>query len=194
MNDLPDKHTPDTKSKHVCPWQHVKTFDNFLRPFFHDPLKIFGPFVGPGMTVLDVGCGRGFATLSMAGLMGDDGLVIAADLQPQMLEMVEQRAEKAGLSKRIRTHQCLADRIGVLDELDFALAFWMAHEVPDAGAFLEEIFGLLKPSGKLLIAEPKFHVTKKALERTLQAGRDVGFEVSEGPRITFSRSALLTKP
>ena len=50
-----DSHAPE--EQHVCPWQIVRLFDNFLRPLVHNPRKLFGPYVRKGMTVLDIGCG-----------------------------------------------------------------------------------------------------------------------------------------
>jgi len=49
---------------HVCPWWLVFTFDNPLRGLIHDPRRLFGPYLRPGMRALDLGCGRGFATLA----------------------------------------------------------------------------------------------------------------------------------
>jgi 2-polyprenyl-3-methyl-5-hydroxy-6-metoxy-1,4-benzoquinol methylase len=40
----------------------------------------------------------------------------------------------------------------------------MVHEVPDSEAFLREIASLLKPRGKLLIVEPKFHVSASSFK------------------------------
>lgn len=184
---------PEASERHVCPWQHVFILDNFLRPLLHNTQKLFGPYVHPGMTALDVGCGRGFASLGLARLVGEKGRVISADLQPQMLEMVKERAEQADLSDRIRIHQCEADRIGVQEELDFALAFWMLHEVPDSRAFLEEIFSLLKIKGQFLVIEPTFHTRHSGFERSLDEAKEVGFTILERPRVRFSRAALLTK-
>jgi ubiquinone/menaquinone biosynthesis C-methylase UbiE len=179
--------------KRVCPWQHVRTFDNLLRPLIHNPRKLFGPYVRRGMTVLDVGCGRGFASLGLARQVGDNGLVISADLQPQMLEMVKERAAKAGLSSRIRVHRCEASRVGVQEKLDFAVAFWMVHEVPDERAFLSEIFGLLKPGGRLFVAEPKIHTSRPDFEQLVQKSQNVGFVVSDRPHVFLSRAVLLSK-
>jgi len=177
----------------VCPWQHVRTFDNLLRPLIHNPRKLFGLYVRPGMTVLDAGCGAGFASLGLARLVGNGGVVIAADLQPEMLRMVTQRAAKAGLGHRIRTHRCQADRIGVQDRLDFAVAFWMVHEVPDRRAFLQEVLDLLKPGGHLFIAEPKLHTSDPEFEQTIREAQELGFRVSKRPGVRFSRAVLLQK-
>jgi cyclopropane fatty-acyl-phospholipid synthase-like methyltransferase len=38
---------------------------------------MLGPYVKPGMTVLDVGCGMGFFSIGMARMVGDEGRVIA---------------------------------------------------------------------------------------------------------------------
>ena len=67
---------------HVCPHQHVWTFDNFVRPLLHSPKKIFSPYVKPGMRVMDVGCGAAFAVLGRANLVGETGKVIAVDVHP----------------------------------------------------------------------------------------------------------------
>ena len=40
---------------HVCPWWGGYFIDNPLRRLLHNPDKIVGPYVMPGMTVMDVG-------------------------------------------------------------------------------------------------------------------------------------------
>ena len=178
---------------HICPWQIVRLFDNFLRPLVHNPRKLFGPYVQRGMTVLDVGCGRGFSSLGLARLVSEDGLVISADIQTEMLDMVKKRAERAGLFDRIRTHRCTVDRIGISEELDFAVAFFMLHEVPDVQALLTEIFTLLKPGGLLFIAEPRIHVSRRDFEKIVMVAQTVGFQISERPSIRIGRTVVLVK-
>ena len=124
---------------HVCPWWGGYFIDNPIRRLFHNPEKIVGPYVGPGMTVMDVGCGMGFCSIAMAKIVGDSGLVIAVDLQQEMLDVLWQRATVAGVANRIRLHKCEQDRFGVDAQADFALAFMMVHEVPDQRRLLGEI-------------------------------------------------------
>ena len=116
---------------HVCPWWGGYFIDNPIRRLFHDPEKIVGPYVGPGMTAMDVGCGMGFCSIAMAKIVGDSGLVVAVDFQQKMLDVLRQRATVAGVANRIRLHKCEQNRLGVDAQADFALAFMMVHEVPD---------------------------------------------------------------
>jgi len=177
-------------SLHVCPWWLARALDNPIRRLIHGPDKILGGYIEPGQTVLDLGCGSGTFTIAMARMVGESGRVIAVDLQDEMLQMVKQKAVKEGLASRITTHKSEPDRIGIADKIDFALAFYMVHEVPDADAFLMEVARLLKPSGKLLIAEPLIHVSESSFKDTVDAARLVGLKPISEPKIRFSRSML----
>ena len=180
-------------NNHVCPWWLCYSFDNPLRRLFHDPERLLGPYVKLGMTVADIGCGMGYFTLGLARLAGPDGKVIAVDLQERMLAALESRARRAGLAERIVLHRCRPDSLGVDGPADFALAFWMAHEVPDKPRFFREIFTLLKAEGRLLLVEPKIHVARRSFERTLTVCRETGLQLLEEPAISLSRAALMRK-
>ncbi|OGQ94236.1 MAG: hypothetical protein A2521_05565 [Deltaproteobacteria bacterium RIFOXYD12_FULL_57_12] len=177
---------------HVCPWWLTYTFDNPLRRLFHRPAIMFAGLVKPGMTVLDIGCGMGYFSIGLARLVGPQGKVLAVDLQQRMLDTLRRRAARAGVAGIIETRQCTADRIGVKGEVDFALAFWMVHETPDQAAFFRELALLLKPGGKVLVAEPKFHVTAGRFQEILADSGRAGFAVAAGSAITFSRAAVLS--
>ena len=179
---------------YVCPWWAVPfTIDPPLRRFVHDPQKMVGPYVKPGMTVMDVGCGVGWFSIPMARMVGDGGKVIAVDLQQQMLDMLRRRAEKAAVAARIEFHKCEQNRLGVDAAVDFVLIFAMLHEVPDQARLLGEAHRLLKPGGRLLLGEPPIHVTRKKFAGEVAAAEQVGFQVVERPRLRWTHAALFAK-
>jgi 2-polyprenyl-3-methyl-5-hydroxy-6-metoxy-1,4-benzoquinol methylase len=179
---------------HTCPWWFAYTFDNPLRGLVHDPSAILGDLVRPGDRVIDLGCGLGFFTLALARLVGAGGTVVAVDLQEEMLRRTRRRAERCGLAERVAFRQCAPDRIGVEGVADFVLALWMVHEVSQPDSFLAEIWSLLRPSGHLLVAEPKGHVPESFFARTVERARKAGFLTGPGPAVRFSRVVLCSKP
>src|SRR5687768_18557723 len=54
--------------------------------------------IGPGMRVLDIGCGPGAVSLMIARRVGSDGHVFGVDQNPQMLELARRAARDAGLA------------------------------------------------------------------------------------------------
>ena len=181
------------RSKHVCPWWLCFTFDNFLRPYFHDPEKMLKGYIREGDTVLDVGPGMGYFTIPMARMVGETGKVIAADVQQRMLTFLESKAEKVGLARRIEPRLVSQTSLGIQAQIDFALAFWMVHEVPDQNLFLEELKSLLKPGGLFLMVEPAIHVSRKMFQETERRAQASGFALRERPKIFMSLSALFER-
>jgi ubiquinone/menaquinone biosynthesis C-methylase UbiE len=175
----------------VCPVTLAGSLDSRIRRWLQSPRRLLEPYVRAGTTALDFGCGPGFFTLELARLVGSSGRVIAADLQPGMLERVRAKTRGTALEPRITLHQCQPDRIGLSTPVDFALAFYVLHELPDPAAFLTELRQLLTAQGQLFIVEPPFHVTRTAFEATLQVARQAGFRLVDRPRIRFNKAALL---
>ena len=180
----------------VCSADHAGWLATPVRRLITDPRRLLKGLAGPGDTVADLGCGPGYFTLPLAEAVGDVGRVIAVDLQAAMLDKVRERAARSGLLGRIRLQQCSADSLGLggVAAIDFALAFWMVHEVPDAAHFLAEVCAALRPGGRFLLVEPRGHVGQAAWRRTVQAAEAVGLSVVERRRVAISRAALLERP
>ena len=178
---------------HVCPWWCAYTFDHRLRRVFHKPERILAPYVKPGMTVLDLGCGMGYFSIPMARMVGESGRVLAVDIQQQMLDVLMRRARNAGVDARIEPHLCDPDRLCVDQPADFALAFFMVHETPDPPRFLDQVRATLKPDAQFLYVEPKWHVPRTDFERLLNHALKTGFSLAATPKISISHAALLVK-
>jgi ubiquinone/menaquinone biosynthesis C-methylase UbiE len=178
----------------VCPWWIGYVLVSPLRRLVQDPGAILGPLVREGMTVLEPGPGMGFFTLEAARRVGPRGRVVAVDLQPRMLSAMRRRAERAGLGDRIVTREARAETLGVPDlagKVDLVLALLVVHELPDAGRFFAEVRAALAPGGKVLVAEPRGHVTPAAFEESMAAAARAGLRRSPGPRMWRSLTAVL---
>jgi ubiquinone/menaquinone biosynthesis C-methylase UbiE len=178
-------------AKHVCPWWVGYLLVSPVRRWSQNPEKILRPYIREGMIVLDVGAGMGFFTLPAAAMVGESGRVIALDVQERMLRALTRRANKAGMAHRIHIHLCTADHLGVSDPIDLCLAFNVVHEVPDARSLFAQIHAILKPGGRLLLAEPRHHVSETEFRETLSHAFAEGFKVVEEPQIRGSRAVVL---
>lgn len=163
-----------------------------IRKWFQNPYKILQPYIHNGMSVLDFGCGPGFFTMKIAQMLNGTGKVVAADLQDGMLEKLKRKVESKHLENVVQCHKCGEDSIGLNEQFDFILAFYMLHEVPNQNATLQEFRKLLKPQGKILVVEPKVHVSKKEFAATEKRIVDNGFQIIEKPDIFFSMSMVLS--
>lgn len=178
----------------VCPAEHSGWLTTPVRRLITSPSRILRGLVQPGDTVVDLGCGPGFFTLPLAEMVGDAGSVVAVDLQASMLDKLKKRAERVGLTARIRVHQCASDTLGLDGEhADFALAFWMVHEVPDAARMLAEVHGVLRAGAHLLLVEPRMEVNEEAFARTEAAAVRTGMTAAARPRVALSRAVLLRR-
>jgi len=181
----------------VCPWWVGYILANPLRRLFQDPKRILAPHLKAGMTALDAGCAMGFFSLPMAEMVGPEGHLICVDLQQRMIDNLSRRARRAGLLERIDARVCSGDSLGIedlADRVDFALAFLVVHEVPDARAFLAQIHAALRPGGQLLIVEPRGHVKAQAFEDTVLAAQQAGLKFTGRPTTGRSHTAMLQKP
>ena len=167
-----------------------------VRRIWQDPRAILSPFVTAGMTVLEPGPAMGFFTLELARLVGPTGRVVAVDVQARMLDVLRRRATKRGLDGRIETRLATAEGMGLSDltgRVDFALAFAMVHEVEDHARFFAEVGAVLRPGGRVLLAEPRGHVSDELFAEFLRLAGANGLVVSDGPAITASRTAVMVK-
>ena len=180
----------------VCPWWMGYFLASPLRKLRQNPRTILSPFVTGGMVVLEPGPGMGYFTLELARRVGPSGHVVAVDVQARMLSALERRARRAGLLERIETRLASEGGMGLGDlagRVDFVLAFAMVHEVPDAARFLAEVSAAMKAGARLLLAEPRGHVSETGFSATIALAEGAGLGLVSRLDISASRSALLRR-
>jgi SAM-dependent methyltransferase len=181
---------------HTCPWWFGYFLLNPVRRFAQGPARVLGPFVRPGMLVVEPGCGMGFFTLDLARMVAPRGRVVAIDLQEKMLAGLRRRAARAGLEAAIDVRLARPDRLGIEDlagRVDLVLAFYVVHEVREPAGFFAEVAGALKGDGAALVVEPPLHVSRAAFEASLAVAERAGLVVARRPRIGPNKAALLAK-
>jgi len=109
-----------------------------------------------------------------------------------MLAEVERRVARSGLGDRVLTLLCGLDDLRLDRQVDFALAFWMLHEVPDPARLLAQVKERLYPGGRTLLAEPRLHVRAAEFAATLRRAEAAGLQPAETAHIAWSYAVLLT--
>lgn len=191
---MTDRQKNDLCDANVCSHKMAFMLDNWIRKLLQNPAKIVGDYINEGDTIIDFGCGPGYFTIAMAGMVGKQGKIIAVDLQKEMLEHAKRKAAAKNLADRIEFHLCEKDRVALElnKKADFMLGYYMVHELPNPGAFFQEVRSLLKTGGKFLVVEPKWHVTQEKYEAMLTLAEKAGFSVLAFPKKKGGRSVLLT--
>lgn len=109
--------------------------------------------VAPGQTVCDLGCGNGFYTLKLGELVGPEGRVLAVDIQPEMLRLLEVAVQEAGLTNVEPIASTPIDPRLPPGELDLVLLVDVYHEFGYPEEMLQAIRKSLKPQGRMVLVE-----------------------------------------
>lgn len=106
-----------------------------------------------GETVVDAGSGAGADSLIAARLVGPTGRVIGVDMTPEMIAKARRNAEEAGLTNA-EFRQGYLENLPVPDEwADVVISNGVLNLVPDKDAALREMHRVLKPGGRLQVAD-----------------------------------------
>jgi SAM-dependent methyltransferase len=111
----------------------------------------------PGQVVLDLGCGAGTDLLIAAEMVGPAGRAIGVDMTPTMLELARASAKEMGLDN-VEVHQSLIESLPLPDEsVDVVISNGVIDLVPDKDAVFAEIDRVLRPGGRLQVADVIIH-------------------------------------
>ncbi len=110
-----------------------------------------------GETVLDIGAGAGFDTLLAALQVGPSGRVIAIDMTEAMLDRTREGARALGLT-HVDARRGYAEALPVADgSVDVVISNGVINLTPDKVAVMAEVRRVLKPGGRIQIADIVVH-------------------------------------
>lgn len=153
------------------------------RRLYEHVLRVLLANTKPGMHVLDYGCGTGDWGLMLAG---QGAQVTLLDLSPVAMQLAERRASASGVAGRVRTVAADASDLRCFGDAEFDLIYASAavhHTLKYPHAF-EELLRVLRPGGRLILAETFGNNTLLNLARRLswrlrrlpeEAGEDILF-------------------
>jgi arsenite methyltransferase len=113
--------------------------------------------IEPGSVVVDLGSGAGTDLLIAAQMTGPTGRVIGVDMTPTMLERARQSATEMGL-RNVELHESLIEALPLDDaSVDVVISNGVIDLVPDKDAVFDEIDRVLRPGGRLQLADVIIH-------------------------------------
>lgn len=117
-----------------------------------NPLRI-GP-IAPGETVLDHACGAGTDLLLAARRVGDSGHAIGVDITPGMRAVAERAVRQAQLADRVEIRAGSYEDLPVASaSVDVVISNGVVNLAPDKRRVLGEVWRVLKPGGRLYLAD-----------------------------------------
>ncbi|OCG06670.1 bifunctional demethylmenaquinone methyltransferase/2-methoxy-6-polyprenyl-1,4-benzoquinol methylase [Gilliamella sp. wkB178] len=124
--------------------------------------------VRKGQKVLDLAGGTGDLTAKFSQLVGDDGLVVLADINESMLKVGRDKLRDKGLFNNIEYVQANAEELPFADNyFDCITISFGLRNVTDKDKALRSMWRVLKPGGRLLILEfskPQYQILNKAYD------------------------------
>jgi arsenite methyltransferase len=113
--------------------------------------------VQPGEVVVDLGCGAGTDLLVAAQMTGPAGRAIGIDMTPAMLARARESAAAMGLAN-VELHEALIEVLPLADSsVDVVISNGVIDLVPDKDAVLDEIDRVLRPGGRVQLADVIVH-------------------------------------
>lgn len=181
--------------KFPMPSWMAEVIDNPLRRRLQPPDKTaIRHGIEPGMRVLEVGPGNGTYTMAAARRVGDDGLVIAVDIQYKIARFVLTRTEKESISN-LRTLIADVHNLSFSDGFfDVIYMITVIGEIPDPDRAIREFYRVLRPGGTLAFSELFWDPDYPRQKTLIRKATAAGFRLREKIGGFYYYTLILEKP
>lgn len=131
-----------------------------------------------GATILDVGCGPGYATFDLADLVGPDGHVVGVDVSQRFVGHLRQQAAQRAVTNVEARVEDLAALSQPAASVDGAFARWVMCFLPDPATVIAHVARALRPGGTFAIMDYSFYEgfrvapPSRAIERVFEVVAD----------------------
>jgi ubiquinone/menaquinone biosynthesis C-methylase UbiE len=141
----------------------------------------------PGQTVCDMGCGNGFYTLKMSRLVGDKGRVLAVDIQPEMLSLLDKQIKGKHIKNVDPVLSTPIDPGLPEGKVDLILIVDVYHEFSYPEEMLQAMRKSLAPGGRIALAEYRLEdptvpiklLHKMSKQQILKEYEPAGYKLAE---------------
>jgi precorrin-6B methylase 2 len=109
--------------------------------------------IKPGQTIADLGAGSGYYSFRIAPLVGEQGKVLAIDVEPRMLRIVAERARRAGIENVETVLSTAHDPNLPANSVDLLFMVDVYHELEFPKEMMLKVRDALKPGGRVALIE-----------------------------------------
>ncbi len=138
------------------------------------PLILEHMGVRPGMKVLEVGPGVGYMTVPVARRLGEEGCLVAIELQPEMARRTRERIAAAGVENVDVREGDVATAVLEPGAYDLAFLVTVLGEIPNRDLAVAQVQDALKPGGILsfteVLGDPHYQRRADLHQRCVAAG------------------------
>lgn len=119
----------------------------------------------PGQRVADIGAGSGYFSRRLSPWVGDEGEVLAVDVQPEMIDLLKRDIKERGLKNVTPVLGAVDDPRLPSASVDLALMVDVYHEFSHPWEMLHKICAALKPGGRVVFVEYRAEDPKVPIKR-----------------------------
>ena len=129
--------------------------------------------INPGEKILDIGCGAGVDTILAAIMAGPKGSVVGVDIVPEMIARAESNLQLMELDNLNFQKVSGEDLPFADDTFDVVISNGVINLIPDKEAAISEIMRVLKPKGRLMVAD---QIAAGSVQKDIKARLDNWFQ------------------